>query len=268
MHQARGVGVLDRRRHLQHDFPHAVRSELVGFQLLLQRVTFDVLEHDKGAAVFLTPHVVHAHDGRVLLQTGDVTRLLEQPLDRLVPGKPVSAPDLDGHVPLEFLVASAVDRAEATASQDADRLGIGRCVRAAQACQSLVRWGLPTAAFAFPSPPTRRSGWNAYCVPSAPRANAVFEKTPVEPSAHRPENAVRIRLASASRRIEIDRSTPGPPDAAAVPNGSCRTRPRGSPRSVDVARLPTPFGTAHRRDRSVAVPRLEALPDSRPVGRS
>ena len=81
VHQARGVGVLDRRRHLQHDLPHAVRSELVGFQFLLQRVTFDVLEHDKGAAVFLTPHVVHAHNRRVLLQAGDVTSLLQQTLD-------------------------------------------------------------------------------------------------------------------------------------------------------------------------------------------
>ena len=97
-------------------------SELVGFQFLLQRVTFDVLEHDKDAAVFLTPHVVHAHNRRVLLQAGDVTGLLQQTLDILVPRKPVSTPDLDGHVPLEFLVASAVDGAEAAAPQDADDL--------------------------------------------------------------------------------------------------------------------------------------------------
>ena len=122
VYQARGMGVLDRRGDLQHDLPHAVETKFVGLQFLLQRVALDVLENDEDAAVFLTPHVVHAHNGRVLFQTGDVTSLLHESLDCLVASKAVSAPDFDGHVPLQFLIASTIDGAEAPVSQNGRHL--------------------------------------------------------------------------------------------------------------------------------------------------
>jgi hypothetical protein len=80
----------------------------------------DVFQDYEATAILLAPHIVHLDNPRVLFEVGHRPRLFQQAPDLLLAGKPIVAPDLDGHVAFELLVMGAIHGSVSAVAEDAD----------------------------------------------------------------------------------------------------------------------------------------------------
>ncbi len=116
MHEAAGMGRIERARHLRDDAGRVRRVQTAELEALLQVAPLDIAHRDEEEVVVGRPGLVDRDDVRVVDRRGQLRLVQEAITERLVLGE-VGGEELERNPPLERQILGQVDDAHAAPAE-------------------------------------------------------------------------------------------------------------------------------------------------------